>query len=84
MKKLIIISVIAILLCFGTVMAAPVDTYNVETAVQLQKLEAEGYNFLGWGYYAEGKFYQLEGLTIAAGNFGNITLHAVWETVVTE
>ena len=32
MKKLIIISVIAILLCFGTVMAAPVDTYNVETA----------------------------------------------------
>ena len=31
-KYLIIISVIAILLCFGTVVAAPVDTYSVETA----------------------------------------------------
>lgn len=57
-------------------------SYNVVSSVDLPKLTAEGYNFLGWGYYAEGKFYQLEGLKIEAGNFGNITLYAVWETIV--
>ena len=46
MKKLIIISVIAILLCFGTAMAAPVDTYNVETATDTLVItgKIDGYN----------------------------------------